>query len=305
MKLRFTLLLLAVACRSGVATGPEPAMESRYVSPATGRDLSFREFADAAARADVVFFGEMHDNPATHRAELALLSALASRRPKIVVSLEMIERDVQPVLDAYLGGQLSESAFVAQSRPWARYHTDYRPLVELARAHGWPVIAANVPRPLASAVGRAGIGVLDTLNRAQRATAARELACPHDDYYDRFVKTMSGHSAGSGPASASDAQAALAITNRFYEAQCVKDETMAESIVAGRDKAGAGALVIHFNGAFHSDMRMGTAARVQRRLPSASIVVISAIPVDDVRSATPATYAGRGDFIILAPKPPK
>jgi uncharacterized iron-regulated protein len=305
MRLRLALLLVAAGCRSTVATAPERATEARYVSSSTGRDVSFREFADAVAGADIVFFGEMHDNPATHRAELALLSALASRRANIVVSLEMFERDIQPVLDSYLAGQMPESVFVARSRPWARYNTDYRALVELARAHGWPVVAANVPRPLASAIGRTGIGVLDTLNGAQRATAAREISCPRDDYYDRFAKSMTGHSAGSGPASATDAQAALAITNRFYEAQCVKDETMAESIVAARAKAGPNALVIHFNGAFHSDMRLGTAARVQRRLPRTSMMVISAVPVDDVRGATLTPYASRGDFIIFAPKPPK
>ena len=305
MKRSLCVLLFLVGCRSGIVSGPAPATESRYVESASGRDISFKEFADAAARADVVFFGEMHDNPATHRAELALLSALASRRANVVVSLEMFERDVQTVVDAYVAGQISESAFVARSRPWARYNTDYRALVELARAHGWPVVAANVPRSLASAIGRAGIGMLDTLSAAPRATAARELSCPRDAYYDRFAQTMTGHSAGSGPASAADAQAALAVTNRFYEAQCVKDETMAEAIVAARAKARPGALVIHFNGAFHSDMGMGTAARVRRRVPQAKIVVVSAVPVADVRAAAVAAHASKGDFIIFAPRPPQ
>src|SRR5690349_22509367 len=47
---------------------------------------------------------------------------------------EMFERDVQPALDAYLAGRLSEKDFRAQSRPWGNYDTAYRPLIERAKA---------------------------------------------------------------------------------------------------------------------------------------------------------------------------
>ena len=58
------------------------------------------------------------------------------------MTLEMFERDVQPLLDQYLAGNISEKNFLDGARPWDRYTTDYRPMVELARVHGWPVIAA-------------------------------------------------------------------------------------------------------------------------------------------------------------------
>src|SRR5205823_13287665 len=125
-------------------------------------------------------------------------------RPKVVLSLEMFERDVQPVLDDYLAGRIPESEFLARSRPWDRYATDYRALVQLARARGWPVLAANVPRPIASAVSRKGLAALDTLPAASRAWVAREISCPHDAYFDRFAESMKTHSAGGGPATATD-----------------------------------------------------------------------------------------------------
>ncbi len=117
----------------------------------------------------MVFFGEEHDDPATHRVELALLRSLGERHGHIVLSLEMFERDVQPVVDEYLAGAIGHEEFLARSRPWSAYMTDYHPLVELAKARGWPVVAANVPRPLASAVGRVGLAALDTLSAAERA----------------------------------------------------------------------------------------------------------------------------------------
>ena len=56
--------------------------------------------------------------------------------------------DIQPILDRYLSGAISEAAFLKASRPWPNYAADYRPVVEFAREHHWRVIAANVPRPI-------------------------------------------------------------------------------------------------------------------------------------------------------------
>jgi uncharacterized iron-regulated protein len=269
------------------------------------RAARFITMADLVGRlstADVVFFGEQHDDPATHRAELAYLAEIGAHRKNVVLSLEMFERDVQGVVDAYRAGTLSDSAFLAASRPWPNYVKDYRPLVELARAHGWPVIASNIPRRLASAVSRAGLAAVDTMHANDRAFIARDMSCPHDKYYDLFAAEMTGHSAGGG--GSADTAAATAMTKRFYEAQCTKDETMAEAIVAALDRAGAGAVVVHFNGAFHSNMRLGTVARVTRRRPDARIVVVTAVPVGDFATANLRELAELGDYILLTPRPP-
>ena len=79
---------------------------------------------------------------------------------------------------------------------------------------------------------------------------------------------------------------------------------MGESIAAALAKAGKGAIVVHFNGAFHTDFAMGTAERAKRRAPAARTVVITAVPVDNPDTASGASYAERGDFVVLTRKPP-
>lgn len=300
------MLALGACARGGGPTvAPSPAPESRYVASASGKDVGLEGVLKQAARADVVFFGEQHDDPGTHRAELSVLAALGSGTRPVVLSLEMFERDVQGVLNDYLAGKLSEPEFLAKSRPWERYTTDYRGMVELARARGWPVVASNVPRRHASSVSRKGLAALDSLTAAERAEIGREISCPRDDqYYTRFADQMKGHSAGGGPPSAADSGVMRSMTNRFYEAQCIKDETMAESIVAALDQAPKGALVFHVDGAFHSDYGLGTASRVKRRRPSLRTLVLTAIPVDDVANAKAKEFAARGDVVILTRKPP-
>lgn len=297
-------ITLLAACAGGSVradTAPSPGVEARYFDTRARQFVDFGAMVDAAAETDVVFFGEYHDDAAAHRIEAALLGALGERREKIILSLEMFERDVQGNLDRWLGGVLSDSAFLAVTRPWPRYSTDYRPLVDLARRKAWPVIASNVPRPIAAAVGRSGLSVLDTLG-ARRNLVAAAISCPEDDYYRRFTAAMPAHDAGSG-GQAAGAAAKKAANDRFYLAQCVKDETMAESIQRAAAAAGSGSLVIHYNGAFHSDFRDGTASRVVRRMPGVRMLVISAVPVADLAAADGITHAARADFIVFTLRP--
>jgi uncharacterized iron-regulated protein len=90
----------------------------------------------------------------------------------------------------------------------------------------------------------------------------------------------------------------------------VKDETMSESIanaLAAQSNTQDGAqirpLVVHFNGAFHSDYRLGTASRAVRRLPKANVKVISVVPVENLDAINPDEYRKRGDYIIFTLKP--
>ncbi|MCA1652560.1 MAG: ChaN family lipoprotein [Acidobacteria bacterium] len=307
-------LLLAVV---SAATGQSPA--ATPVPPATisavpsyvpqrvfdTRRQGFTDFevmlADLA-RADVIFVGEQHDDPNTHRLETAVLQGLLRRKVAIVVSLEMFERDTQSARDAYLAGGMTEEEFLQGARPWPRYATDYRPLVELAKAHGWPVVAANVPRRHASAIAKAGRPALDGLPPSERALAAREFDCPADAYFSRFTASMGSHPApGGATMSASDQQAA---TERFYLSQCVKDETMAESIVtAFENLRGAPATIVHYNGSFHSDFGHGTAARVRRRLRGRRVAVVTMLPVDSLDTLAPSgDDLERADYLVYTTK---
>jgi len=254
--------LIAVAGLATVAAqAPSAPVSSTYVPQRVfdTRRATFSDFemmtADLA-RADVVLIGEQHDDPNTHRLELAILEALARRHVAVTLSLEMFERDVQASIDTYLSGSSAEDDFLKGSRPWPRYTTDYRPLVEFARREQWPVVAANVPRRIAADVAKGGKPAVDSLSAADRSLAAVDLRCPHDTYFDRFAEQMGsgGHQPGASAASAADTT-----TERYYWAQCVKDETMAESIAAAFGKQGGKpVVVVHVTGSFHSDYGDGT-----------------------------------------------
>ena len=292
-----------------------PAAPAPVYVPERVYDTRRQAFADLEsmladlAKTDVVFVGEQHDDPNTHRLEAAILDGLRRRGVTITLSLEMFERDTQAGLDTYLAGTIAEEEFLKASRPWPRYATDYRSLVEMAKAQGWPVIASNVPRRYASSIAKTGLSALDGLPSPERAWVAADLRCPRDVYFDRFAETMSGHqgpgeqpsSAGEKPVSPGEKPSKedqRATTERYYFSQCVKDETMAEAIAAGFERHGR-KLVVHLNGAFHSDFGLGTAERVRRRLNDRRVAVVSVLPVKDLDAVAPAgDDLKRADYLV-------
>jgi uncharacterized iron-regulated protein len=211
----------------------------------------------------------------------------------------MFERDVQPALDEYLAGKTTEEEFLKVSRPWPRYRSDYRGIVEFARIHGWPVVAGNVPRRLASGVAKTGLAALEELSPEERALAASELRCPFDDYYDRFAKEMGSHPGGT-PQSPAEQKAAM---ERFYFSQCLKDETMAES-VANLVQDENPPLVVHYNGAFHSDYGHGAAERTRRRLSRQRIAIVTMMPVESLEGIEVSKDdRKRADYLVFTLKP--
>lgn len=308
--MRLSLVVLGVLA----AVAQQPATPSPTISfapvyvPERVYQTNLKTFSDfevmlaELARADVVMVGEQHDDPNTHRLEAAILQGLVRRNVAATVSLEMFERDAQHLLDGYLGGSLSEEEFLKGSRPWPRYASDYKPLVELARVNGWPVIASNVPRTYASAVAKGGLGVLESLPPPERALIAQDVQCPIDPYFERFAETMNSHPMPGAEKQSPEERRAT--NERFYFAQCIKDETMAESIareVERKDRLPGP--VVHYNGAFHSDFGAGAAQRVRRRLPDRRIVVVTMLPVADIDTVAPeGEELKRADYLVYTVK---
>jgi uncharacterized iron-regulated protein len=211
----------------------------------------------------------------------------------------MIERDVQALLDRYVAGEIPESTFVADSRPWNNYNDDYRPLVEFAKARGWPVVASNIPRPLASAVSRNGLAVFDTLNATTRGWAAADNQCRTDTKYGRKFTALMGGMGAHG-----DAAMPAAAMERFYAAQCVKDEAMAESIARALD-AHPDAVIVHAAGGFHVEQSLGTVERVTRRVKAGQTqrrevkqVVVMFRPVDNLDAVKAGEHRDLGQYVV-------
>lgn len=245
---------------------------------AQGGKVAHKQLLRLVAGADVVLFGEEHNNPIAHWLQLEVARELASRGP-LVLGAEMIEADDQATLDRYLRGEIDQAAFDTLARLWKNHATDYAPLVELAKEKRLPFVAANVPRNYARAVSKGGFEALDTVPDAQRAFIA-PLPIAFDPALPGYVKmlAMMGDHA----------------TPNIVKAQALKDATMAHFILQA---LAPGTRFLHFNGSYHSDFHEGIGWYLKRARPDLKVVTIATITSDQLKKL-PAESLGQADIII-------
>jgi uncharacterized iron-regulated protein len=293
---RRQILAAGAAFVAGEVQAAKPgtwSKEWKIVESLTGKEIRPRDLPGRLAHANVIFVGEQHDDPETHRAELAILAALQGKfGERLTLAMEMFERDNQGPLTDYVTGKTDEAGFTHAARFWKNYPTDYRPLIEFAREKHVPVIASNAPQVLVRRVSKDGLAALSSMTPEERTLTAAYINAPEgDEYAHRFAAVIGqGHSEGG--------EMDAAMVRRFYEAQCVRDDTMAESIVREID---AGRTVLHINGSFHSDAGLGTAARVLWRRPLAARITVIKV-IAGSTDTTAKLPASEGDYLILVPQ---
>lgn len=254
-----------------------------YVMNKKGVIMELDSFFSKCRQYDVIFVGEKHDTPHCQEAELAILQGLRATGKDLVLALEMFERDVQPDLDAYLGGRISEEAFLAQSRPWGGYRENYRPLVEFAKDRSIPVVAANVPRRAAAAVAEAGEVSPGVLGEDHRFVP-RTLHYDSDEYRERFMHTVAGMGASS-PMQHKKA-------GGLFKAQVLKDAVMAASIEPYLDRQ-----VLFCCGRFHCEYHLGIPFQLRKNHPDLNVTVVTfALFAEEVPMYE---LSSMGDFIWI------
>ncbi|MGI4870813.1 MAG: ChaN family lipoprotein [Janthinobacterium lividum] len=279
--LRYFLLLLPLLAFT--PAGDRPAYR---LFTAQGQPADYDQMLTQLAQADVVLFGEQHNDPIAHWLELQVAKDLHRLKGpgKLVLGLEMFERDVQPLVAAYAAGTLPDSAFERQSRPWPNYATDYRPLLQFARSAQVPVVGTNVPRRYAQQVARGSLSALDKLPADEKKYL---VPLPLTiDYTLPGYKNMASMFGGDASAHGGGAQ-------NVIQAQALKDATMAYAI---RSSLSPGQTLLHLNGSYHSDHHDGIVAYLRAvgkptlRLMTLSIVTQNQLDKLDKENKELADY---------------
>lgn len=208
------------------------------------------------AQVDVVYLGETHDRLADHQAQLAIIQALYRLRPKLAVGMEMFQRPYQSVLNRYLTGDLTEAALQDQSqyqKRWGGSWEFYAPVLRFAKANALSVIALNTPTEVTRKTSRKGLDSLTLVDR--RFIPPRSaIVLGSDSYRDRLQQIYAeSHHGKSGS------------FERFFQAQVLWDETMADRIAYTLQKQ-PGTLVVVLVGQGHITYGDGIPVRVARRI---------------------------------------
>jgi len=293
-----------------------------------GKKVKYEKMAEVAREADIVLFGEYHTNPISHWLQLELTQDLfEARGEELILGAEMFEADNQLILNEYLAGQITEKKFEEEARLWNNYTTDYKPLVLIAKENGLTFVATNIPRRYANMVFKRGVASLDSLTEEARSYIA-PLPLEYDTSLNCYKQMMGGGGSPMGEAKTpmgemkapksdtiapiGDAKAPMdevgmpmgakspmgghGSTN-LADAQAIKDATMTHFIL---DYWKPGKLLVHYNGAYHSDDFESMNWFLKRANPDLKIVTISTVSQDDVE-ALEEESEGKADFIIAVP----
>lgn len=228
------------------------------ISAASAVNVEQKALLDKFAEADAVYLGETHNSKADHKAQLTIVQELYKRQPKIAIAMEMFQRPFQDPINRYLAGEITEIQLQQETEYKQRWGFDwefYAPVLRFAKQHQLPVVALNTPTEVTKQVGRKGLESLtpedhrfippladiDVSNAAYRQKLKQ--------IYEHFHH---GHASEGG-------------FDRFFSAQVLWDETMAEKI-AQLVSEQPEQLVVVLAGKGHIEQGYGIPDRVARRL---------------------------------------
>lgn len=243
-----------------------------------GKKVKYSKMLKDLKSQDMLFFGELHNNPISHWLQLELTKDIYASRD-IIMGAEMFETDNQNELDQYLEDKLDMKGLNTLARLWPNFNTDYAPLVNYAKVNKIVFVATNVPRKYAVMVNHGGFKALDSLNYEEKKWIA-PLPIPFDSTissYQNILDMMGSHG-----------------TMNLVRAQALKDATMANSILRYYNKTN---LFIHFNGSYHSDYHEGIIWYINQYRPGLNISNITTVMQPDNKKLD-NDHIGSADYII-------
>ena len=222
--------------------------QSQCVAPGTWLQMSDKktisnsEIIKYMSGQQVVLLGEHHDNPDHHRWQLQVIAGLYALRQDIAIGFEMFPREVQPVLDKWVAGELSEEQFLSQANWRGNWNFDpalYLPLFNFARLNHIPMIALNVNRSLFVEVQQKGWDAIPS----ERREGITNPATPDRAYLEMLASSFVQHHPGPKGHKQKEldqfSPEEKRAFKRFVEGQQLWDRAMAQAMAnaANRDHA--------------------------------------------------------------------
>jgi uncharacterized iron-regulated protein len=271
-------------CRSTPAPEELPIYDGRQ-----GHRLAWNDLVSRSLEAEVVILGEEHDDPNAHALQAALIADLLALDDRTAVSMEMLERDDQVHVDAWMADEIDTMTFQERSgsTSWGDWSDFYQPVLDAAKAAGTLVIAANAPRTFVRQARIDGYEALEALPKDDRALFDLPETLSQGAYWERFRDLMREYRGEDFDEE---------LIRSSFSSQMVWDATMAASIASGLQSAGVHRM-IHLIGRFHGDFEGGTIRELKRLRPGVRILVVSCVGEGD-GDVLLDEDAGRADLVV-------
>jgi uncharacterized iron-regulated protein len=301
-------LLLAVVCGFPVvafAQEPsnlpigDPARKDKSVAvvldgindSATGEVITPKDLAARLAGVRVVFVGESHTSIEYHNVQRRLIEELQAAGRKVFVGLEMYPYTEQAWLDKWSAGELTEEAFLKDSRwykNWGYHWLYYRDIFNFARDHKIRMFGVNTPREVVAAVRKKGFANL-TPEEAARIPAKIDTT---SDEHRRLFKAYFAPEDSLHTSGMTDEQ-----FEAMYNAQATWDATMGYNAVQALQKYGdKETIMVVLIGSGHVAYGLGAERQARTWFDGKIASVIPMIALND-KGEKPLVRASYANFV--------
>ena len=282
---------------SKIPTIKTPVGSEEILRLPEGDPTTFAQLLDDLDKTKIILVGESHDQIEHHQIQVRIIQALIARGKDVVIGMEMFERTQQPVLDRWSRGLLTEEEFLKEIQwetTWGMDYELYKGILDMAKGHHLKVLGLNLPRDFVRKIAENGM---------MKLSSEEKKRLPEMDLTDRqhrayIASIYKGHGKGSAKN-----------FENFYDAQCLWDEGMAESLFEFLKSSQAeGKTVLVFAGSGHVVFDFGIPKRLYHRigLPSKTIVLKAWTGKLDIDLTFTETSSPLADFLwITKPNPPE
>lgn len=286
-------VIALAACAStppaGDGTPDDGSLAPGIYETRSGEQIGEEELYDRLAEKRFVVVGERHDVEWHHRVQQRIWREIASRMPA-ALGMEMFQRPFQDALDAYIAGAIDEDEMLEQTeyrRRWGYEPAFYRPMWTFARDSELPLVALNAPQELSRIISKVGVEGLTDEERAELP----ELDLSDEEHRAYVKRAFEQH----------DMEMSEDAFERFYAAQVVWDETMADTAVRFLNEFPEFEAMVIVAGVAHADARFGIPPRIERREEAEVATVRPLDPEHEGVVDGAEDFAEEADFVWVGP----
>jgi len=253
-----------ISCVKGTPVLPWVSKISTMGTPGSAEEIfrlpereriSFDQLLDDLDRTRVIYVGESHDQIEHHQIQVRILQEFMKRGKEVALAMEMFEKAQQSILDRWSKGFLTEEEFLKEvewETTWSMDYHLYKDILDEVKNQHLKVLGLNIQKEWVRKVAQKGIEGLSPEDK--KGLPEMGLTDQHHRAY--IASIYKSHRGGL----AKDFE-------YFYQAQCLRDEAMAEAISdflqssEGKEKA-----VLVFAGNGHVVFDYGIPKRLNRRV---------------------------------------
>ncbi|MCK4909487.1 MAG: ChaN family lipoprotein [Planctomycetes bacterium] len=273
-----------------------PELYNTYVDLTTYEIIDFDTLTKRLKNTQAIYVGERHDNPAHHQLQLNILTALFKNNPDVAMGMEFLYRSNQLQLDDFTAQKMNFGKISPLiKKGFGSIYNQYKPLLQFCGQNKVKLVGLSAPPDIETKFAMKG---WEGLTEKEKKFIAKDIDIDNKSHKKYVLRLF------QGMINQKIMKRNDAMMQKFYVTQCVRDETMAESIAnyLKENQRNSAAQIMIVAGGGHVEYKFNIPDRVVKRykITSKTVIPLNAGKNTNFRGLF-ASKQRIGDFLAFAP----